>query len=610
MKPFSKIFFLELNRTLKKLNIFILLGFFLVGMLFIQMGINRYKENLESIGKFEEVERSKIEQYTTYTQYGAYGFRLLFVPSEGVIPFINSGLFSKANTFIDSGERLRIYNPLKGSELFDSRKNNYDFGGIILFFGSLMLLFYGYETFCKPSYLKFISSICGRRVSYFSIIAARGIFLTLITLLLFVCAHLLMLFNGISFPLDWSSLNYFLLVWVMTGAFFFIGTILGTIENKSMGLASLLLVWVFLTYFVPMLLNSLVWEKSSTITPIYQLEKEKLKLLMNFERNVLAKVGRLNEDEWNRKEVHDLYHSYLDNEFKQIKKKKKAMISRMKKEISDYQLLSTFFPTTFYRSVTDEISSRGYLNLIDFYEYGLEMKVDFFLYYAKKKYFSNRETVKPFITGNENVYYAESRWPENFGWGLLLNLCYVILLILAAYFRFLRQIHGKYRGDSTVHIDISSGKLTFLLTDNAAIKNWVYNFFTGVAESKSITVDGEIPVSKKFVYLPAPEELPFHSAYNLSKVLMKKVDTSDEQRVSVWETLFTFATRTGQVIIMDDFFRSIKGSEIVEVKRKIQENKLKLLYISKNEYLGYSIADKVEFSPEDHTVKPVKLLNC
>jgi hypothetical protein len=607
MNRFKAVFTVELKRAVETLKILIAIVFTVVALLLVQVGINQYKGSIDDMKKFRDFEQFKISQYTTYTQYGAYGFRLLFIPSPYTIPFINSGLFSKASTFIDSGERLKIYNPLKGENLFIIQKTGSDFGGMLFFFGTLLLLFYGYETFSNRKYLKFVISITGKKSTYSFTIFSRLIILTLLLLSILASAYLLIILNGVILPIRGITMNLVLTAVILSWSFYLLGVVLGTLKTKGSRLASILIAWVLLVYFFPMVINSLIRSSTRSMTPIYQMEMDKLKLLMDFERKVIDKVGRLKENEWNRKAIHDLYRSYLDSEFKQILEKEKKILSQMEKAVSDYQLLSMFLPSTYYRCVTDEIGSSGYLNLIDFYRYSLEMKVDFFMFYARKKFFSNHREVESFIKGDENLYFAESRLPLNFMLGTAANLFYLLLLLFAAYHRFKRVLEGKKGTFAEFEIDIQPGHLNVLLTGDPVIKNHPYNYFAGLKRVPAVTVQGIAAQETGFVYLPDPTKFPGTMARAVKKILTAGKNTAD--MATFWEILYEYAKSTNKVILFDDFFNSLKRSDTEKIKNDIHNNGIQSLYICGNEYLALSIADHLIFSTEDETVQPVKLIN-
>lgn len=98
----------------------------------------------------------------------------------------------------------------------------------------------------------------------------------------------------------------------------------------------------------------------------------------------------------------DLFENYIKNEFKKVLDLEVEMQSQMKTNILLYQKLSILFPSTFYSSATNEISSKGYDNLIDFYLTTHKLNIDFVRYYTNQVfYYNNFAKVKSFIKGDE-----------------------------------------------------------------------------------------------------------------------------------------------------------------------------------------------------------------
>ncbi|MCP5103535.1 MAG: hypothetical protein GY950_09160, partial [bacterium] len=199
MNVFRVFLRLELKRFLGKRNIVIFLLFLIVSLYFLLEGINRFQRFQTNKETFKQIEKMKIKQYVMYTQYGSYGFRLMFVPSPLSIFFNNSGNFSGLISNIDSGERLNIYHPFKGKTLF-SEKNGalMDFSGSLLLLGSLFALYFGYGALHHKKYLKFLSGFYGYKKISLSIIGSRILLLLLLLLPVAGSSWGLLKVNGID----------------------------------------------------------------------------------------------------------------------------------------------------------------------------------------------------------------------------------------------------------------------------------------------------------------------------------------------------------------------------------------------------------------------------
>ena len=433
MKIFKPVLMFESRRFLCKRNSILLIILIVLSLGFLQYGIFEYKDILKRKEKFQEIEKIKVSKFVNYRQYGTYGFRMLFVPSTISIFYINSGVIPDMTAYVDSGVRLKIYMPYKGKNIFKIIRSNFtDFSGIILFFGTLLSILYGYDTFRGKEYLKFISSISSGRKVFFSMVLSRVLLLFLTFLAIISCGLMMALMNGLFIPVD-KFLGYFILLILMVSLFFFLlGTVFSSIKSLTTAITFILSCWFVLIYFIPTTVNIFISSRADLITPIYELELDKFKIVMDFEKRSIEIAGNFGKkvSENDRK----LCLSYLNNELKQIKSLEEKMRNQMKNNISIYHGISMFFPTTYYISGNIENSSMGYESLDAFYKYVQKLKWRFVKFYVRKIFFSNFSTVIPFVKDEEIVFYAKPSLTVPF-WGLFINILYSIVLLLFSYYR-------------------------------------------------------------------------------------------------------------------------------------------------------------------------------
>ena len=395
---------------------------------------------------FQNFERLKVEQYNNYNQYGAYGFRILFIPSPLSIYYVNSSTISELTANVDSSERLNIYNSFKGRTLFAEKSGGFkDFSGIMLLLGSLLVLYVGYEAFIHKDYLRFMSGFVDYKKFFFSIVLSRVFNFILLFLLNAAVAMILLKINGIKFSdHEYSHFAIYLGILVLMMVFFFAaGTIAGSFKSSFAGFVTLIISWFVLVFLVPGIVNTITARKSDNIASTYNLELQKLTNIMDFEKHALKKVGATTEN--NIESVKKLIEKYWNKEFKQIQSLEKKLENEMEKNIRHFQNLSLIFPSTFYLSAGNEISSKGYENFILFFGYIQTLKEKFVRFYIDHRYYSDTPLDKPtnvesFIKGNENLFNAKSRLPKSFFQGVLLILVYIIGLLAVSYFRFIKSL--------------------------------------------------------------------------------------------------------------------------------------------------------------------------
>lgn len=523
MRTFNTFFNFEFKRFIGRRNAVIILLLLFFSLIYIQNGIDSYTSLLDHKEKFQEFERTKTTQYINYSVYGAYGIRMMFLPAPISIFFLNSAIIPDMTAYVDSGEQLRIFKPLKGKNIFDLNKFGFtDFSGMILFFGSLLALFYGYDTFHSDEYSKFLSTICSRKSIFLSMIFSRIIMMLLLFLFILGSAMLLISFNELKVPIDRYLTSFILAIFLLLLFCFSIGAIFGTIHSRVTGIISLLTCWFVLLYFIPTAINAYIIAKSDLITPIQKLEMDKLKIMMEFEKRSIDQLGISKygqQDEAERKNI----LNYFENDFKKIQALEETIQNQTEANISLFQELSMFFPSTFYLSITNEISSRGYRNLIDFHKYVQALKRKFVKFYIDKVYFSNFTTVESFIKKDENIFPGQSQLPINFLTGVLVNLIYIIGLFGASYYYFKKSLYLLPKNESPGfyprNMKLKKGDFKVLVSEGDLFKNQLFNLFSGESgefKKKGFTgevlIDGiDITTEKskdEFLYLCHPENIP------------------------------------------------------------------------------------------------------
>lgn len=443
MGKLKGIFLLEVKRLFDKKTVGLFLLISLLSIYFVQVGIDQYKEIIENSKKFRDLERIKVQQYINYSQYGAYGIRIFFIPSPLSIYFINSSVISELTSNVDSGEKLNIYNSFKGKTLFAGRSGGFkDFSGIILLFGSLFVLYLGYDSLIYKGYLRFLLDFISPLVLFFSILLTRIFIYTLFFSLNVGISLILLEINDLTFSRqDLIQLIVYMAVTTLMLMFFYVlGTLGGSFRSKFAGFVSMISVWFLFVFLVPGVINMVTAWQAEDIESNYFLELEKLKTLMRFEER--ARDGAPLSKDWQKSvsSVRKMAESYWENEFSKIQAMEIGLASKVERNIRFFQKLSCLFPSTFYLSTSNEIGSKGYESFIRFFDYALNLKERFVKYYAFKRFYAISSRVESFVKGDENIFYARSRLPLFLHVGFLLMVGYIVVLCLMSYRRFKRSI--------------------------------------------------------------------------------------------------------------------------------------------------------------------------
>ncbi len=459
----------------------------LITLYLTNVGIKKYDKILENKTRFQQLETANIKKLVSYTIYGSYGFRLLFLPSKSSIFLFNSGVIPQVTAFIDSGVRLWIYNSFLGDNVFDYNTGICDdVGGIFLLLGGVIFAFFGFKAARNNEFAGILSTVVGFKKAYFYYFSTRLAVLNLFTLLI-VCSSLLFaVLSHVSLTgTDLANLIFYVIVILITNTvFFLLGAIAGSINSIVWGLSFILLTLSFLFFAAPSIVKNLISNNSKAISSMEKFEIEKLEILMKFEEQALDEAQRYRNMEERVTSERKLIESYWVNEFKRIQGIEKKMRYELMRHYDKYRKISILIPTTFYRLVTAETSSQGYSNLFNFYDFVFNCQEKFIRYYQIKKFYSNYSKIEPFIKGNQNIFYAKSSLPSNFTAGLLLNLFYIILLSGLSYYRFKKSLYRPAMYEKPVpkedRIILFSRRYNAVEMDGHQLRNLLFNLFSGI----------------------------------------------------------------------------------------------------------------------------------
>jgi hypothetical protein len=552
MSGFKAIFLKELKRMFRPRNVAILSVLFALCIGFLLLGLSE-KNHIEQ-GKdiFKTFEAEKTGQYQTITQYGTYGFRIFFLPEPVNSLFFNTCGYPDIASFVDSGERLKIYHSLKGQNLFKSKVKKWgitDFFGVLIVLWSLSVLLFGYETCRSRKYLKMLTSLSSKTTVYISLALSRALFLIMVYLALIGCTVLVFLLSGITFPFH-SPMIVFLFITLLALIFLlFLGFLLGMIKSPFKGVPLVLALWALLVYLIPTAINLYIDGKANDIISVYDMEMEKLRIIMAVEKEAIKKNITYKYGEKLTKEVIDYVSTYYENEFKKLNKMEEDLRAHMRHHICYHNLLSSLFPVTLSIAAGEEVSSMGPLSQLDFYHYTQKQKKAFFKYYMDKRFSGEGNFAKfeNFVKNDENIYQSQSRLPYYTGLGTLVSLLEILVLLIVGYFCFDRLVFEFPRKEvkkiKPREFDFEKGISEVHYLYHAIMSCLLYNVFSGRVNpvrkkgfNGPITIDGvdvfSSPLNEPFLYLCAPWDLPAElsaaDVFELLTVLLRYTDQEKE----------------------------------------------------------------------------------
>ncbi|MCP5047177.1 MAG: hypothetical protein GY940_08395 [bacterium] len=497
MKSFKYFFKTQFRSLLNTITIILAILYFAVSLYFVHDGIDLNKSIQRKMEHFKKIEQSKVEKHMNYSRYGAQGFRVLYVSSPLSIFLYNAGVFAELTANIDVGERLNIGSSLKGKNISTGQPGNHaDFFGFFLFCGTLLCAFFGFGSFRAREYLRHLTSFMGMKKVYVSTFAARFSLLALYLSVVNVSALLLVIISRVELT-GTQYLQFFTFhgLCLLVGLFMFsLGAGIGCIKSKSTGFAFVIVAWLIQVYGFPVAIDKAVSTTAAKMPSNFQTELEKWDELTGFEIRAIREVGKYSKEKAKTNLGKDLVESYLKGEYKNIQEIEKQVEQEMRNNANLFQWLSILSPTTFCASVSSEMSSKGYGNVISFFSYTQELKDKFNIFYKNKKFYPEpgQKGVESFTPNGENVYTGGSRLPANFLWGLLVLLVQTSLMNLWSYNRFGRFLHRLPREETAKNepgqLILEESHYRVLKIDGQWFNNHFYNILSH--RERETTVSG------------------------------------------------------------------------------------------------------------------------
>lgn len=602
---FNRVLLLEAKKLVIKRIIVLLAVVFGVLAFSCWNGINDYKLILANQKPFQEVEKDKVKMHLHYTFYGIRGVRLLFIPTPLSVMFNDVAVFRGMTAHVDTAEKLDITNSFKGKDLFADKSGYMDFSGIMLIIGACLALAYGYEIPLHRDHLKLLADAYGSPAPVYFMVIARILLINLVFWMLSVLALLWLLLNGVN-ALRLDFLLYLLGLTLVLTTFVLIGANVGTLKSRSFQVIILMAVYFSLVFFIPGMIHQVIYiEAKKGIQSIYDYEYETFKYIMAFEKRFYERFGTWqSKAKIAPKDMQDMVRSRWDREYKQLRGIESERIKRIRDRVETYQTLSAFLPTSFYFSINKELSSKGFQNFIDFYEYAYDMKHEFMKFYVERKFYramKKGEKVEPFIKGNEDLFYAKSQLPASFAFGLAVSLIWIGGLALLFGFRFHRLFVSQPKiPEEKYRLDLKKNKVRMVVTTHPVSKSKV---ISGVRRfhSRTLRVPGwdslpeDIKVENYFALfnVPLPESLqPVAGLYCDSELL------PDQRAMVITEIIRNL---DADVFIFNEFMAGLSDqytAYFAELLKTLKQGRA-IVYFTGKVDVSERIGDKATSYPYD-----------
>jgi len=464
--------------------------FFLISLYLCHLGLVKYRGFFHEKESFIRYEKQKVQQYVNYEQYGAYGFRVLYDPA-------GLGLFHPPVSFsltgaIDTTEIVDISLSFKGRNIFSQGGNLGDFSCAFYVFGSLLMLYFGLNTFISR---KFLVHTCTRgasgrvRFAY----ALYTVFFRLILLLgyfAFVIASAYGYTRLMGVRLSGAEGRVFLFFSLYTLLFLCLFYLLGILCSAVFSFKKILLpfgyaIWFLAVFLVPEVNRLDLEKRADKIKSNEAINITKLNNVMDFERKTRDYFADLQEKKV--REIESIARQLAREYSQRMYDFNRVVEDNLREEVDQlihyWEEKSVLLPSSFYRYLSRECSGCGYVGYRQFLRYILDLKERFFRYYMKRRYDQADQGVIPFVEGDENIFYAAVSLPDNYLLGTGLTLVYSISLLLLSLYLLQRKLPAGSKDDpgeeekgTAIDLkDLQKGRTYFSLCPDAQERKNILN---------------------------------------------------------------------------------------------------------------------------------------
>ncbi len=448
--------------------------FFFFSLYLVNLGVTKYQGFFSEKENFLDYEKQKVKQYVNYEQYGAYGFRVLFQPAP--LSIFHRSPSIPFNGSIDTKEIVNVSLNYKGKSIFSHSGTLGDFSSTLFVFGSLMMLYFGLNTFTSLKSLRFNNPHCGTHKMKYSYtlhtLFSRMILLNAYFSGVMIAAYLFARLKGIHFlSSDALILTYFCLYTLLFNTFFYLLGILcaAILAFKRPLFIIAYSLWFALIFLIPEINRIDIEKKANKITSNETVNIKKLQNIMNFERKTKTYFAGLQEKKV--KDIESIAKRLAIEYSQRMYDLNKTIENNLRKEVDKLihygEEKSVAIPSSFYLFLAKEFSGYGYDGYQNFLQYILRLKDDFFQYYLQKRYNHVDQRIDTFVKDGENIFRSEVTIPGNFARGVILTCLYCTLLLGLSLFFFRRRLtREKEDQDWEIEIDIKrmeKGKTYFSL---------------------------------------------------------------------------------------------------------------------------------------------------
>lgn len=619
-------------QSLKISNRNLLISFVLliiVSLYLTFQGISGWNNFAEYKKDFLIAENDTVNFYLNYEQYGIFGFRIILEPSPLSVFFNSSDFTQNIEARINTSEIISLYNKRKGKRAFSMDSRFGDMNQSITFFGTLIMVIVGFLSFPNQYHIEYF-----KNNYYIKSILIRIILLNILFTFLLIINYSFAIAVGMSFRAEDNQcfIIYGFTTLLLLDIFFLSSVFIKSLckYNKN-ALLFILITWFIVIFAIPEMGKIYRSIKTSALPSEEKLDREKLKTLLDAERNNRKSIFDFLSKHHNdntylnsrslefQKLLKMLFLNYMNNGYLQNKKKEDDFFQMVKRDIDVFSFIDTFFPMNFISYVSAEASGKGPTAYLDFFKYVIKLKDQFIQFYGQKRYEitdeGGKNVIESFIKDSENIYQSKSRLPENFVIGMVVIGIYIVILSGSMYFMYFMYFSKRKKKNKMEFFDVAysikDGQILFLLV-NKKKQDLIANILKqenrpNLHPNSHLILNEDVKAKVFFNYACDEKKLKKHKVWeNLElfafqeKDLRKNLTKFSEEHKKKLICSLVFA-ESNDVIVINDFIKGasfeFENQFLNLVTREVNAGR-KIIYIGNEIYTPNSSFIKADIRVE------------
>lgn len=463
----------------------------LISLYLVIIGINEIGEFQKAKQVFITYEKLKVKTFVNYEQYGGFGFKILMDVSPLSIFFDSGDTMRMTKANIDTSEVIDVLSSKRGKGKLKDFFRPFPFSSFFLVTTGILFFFSG-------------ALIPGKRAlklsrKFLSIVSAainRFLVIECLCLLLQLILFAVILVAGISFNVNEINVLFDFGLYLISfhAVAFFAGGFIRVITLQKK--LKTLIVGVFVVLAATLItpgLNMYLYNKILRLEPIEEVFYKKLQTLMDLERKVNKTIQENNNISYEKKlEIFKKAAAdFISTGLKENEKTEMIYLDKMKGLTNLNERISLFWPVSYGLLLTRELSLEGDRQHFNFMNYSLQTKLDFTLFYVKKRFYTSENQVESFIKNNENVFSFKPIILESLLSAVLLNVIYCSVILIAT-LALLKHKLSQNNGElSLLEWTPRQSMFFFKLCDNQVSRDSIFKYFESLNQYACLDIDNE-----------------------------------------------------------------------------------------------------------------------